>query len=311
MRRRTVRWALVAFGLAALVASVSCLRGERVPEWGPTSKQLKRGTLGDRTYAYFVPEGHGPFPLLVALHGRGGDGESQEKLTGISRIAAREHFVVVYPDGYDKSWHDARDIGPAAEAGVNDVAFVSALIDRFVAEHEIDPTRVYAAGMSNGAMMALTLACRISHKLAGVAAVTGLLATKETCATEKPISVALILGDADPLVPYGGGAVAKNRGVVRSGVDTFALFGKAAGCTSEEPARDLPDTDPNDGTRTRVRTLGHCSGDAEVRLYTVEGGGHTWPGGWQYLGKSFVGVTARDFSASEELWAFLSPHRRP
>jgi polyhydroxybutyrate depolymerase len=74
-----------------------------------------------------------------------------------------------------------------------------------------------------------------------------------------------------------------------------------------EPERPLPDTDPDDGTITHVTGWTGCAGAAQIRLYSVTGGGHTWPGGWQYLGERWVGRTSRDFSASEEVWCFLAP----
>ncbi len=314
MRRRI----LIAFAIllaGVVVFFLACVRGDAAPSWGPQSEQLQKGSLSfggrERTYLYFKPLGAGPFPLMLALHGRGGDGASQEQLSGISQVAARERFMVVYPDGYRHSWHDMREMGPAAEEGIDDVGFLSALIDELVAKQGVDPKRVYAMGMSNGAMMTLTLACRIPEKLAGAAAVTGLLAQKSACAPGKPISIALMVGDADPLVPYGGGEVAGNRGAVHSARESLEILRKANGCADALPDRMLSDVDPGDGTSTSVSTWTHCQDGVETRLYSVKGGGHTWPGGWQYLAPRWIGVTARDFSASEEIWAFLSPRRRP
>ncbi len=309
------RW-LLRVALALLVVSVgclACLRGEPAPDWGPSTQALKPGELAfgglTRHYLWFQPQGDGPFPLVLALHGRYGDGAGQEKMTGLSRVAEKEGFIVVFPDGYQRSWNDARQVGPAAEKGLDDTAFLVALADDFIAHHRADPRRVYAAGLSNGAMMSLTLACRAAARFAGVFAVAGQWPSREACQPAEPISVALVLGDHDPLVPYAGGEVAKDRGAVLSGEQTLALFAHLDGC-AEGPERSALKDLLNDGTTTTVERFSGCSGGAEVRLYTVVGGGHTWPGGWQYLAERLVGKTSRDWSASEEMWAFLKDKHR-
>jgi polyhydroxybutyrate depolymerase len=92
--------------------------------------------------------------------------------------------------------------------------------------------------------------------------------------------------------------------------ETLELFRRAGRCQTLAPERPLPDVDPGDGTTTYVTGWTGCVDAAEVRLHSVRSGGHTWPGGWQYLGERWGGRTSRDFSASEELWRFLAPHRR-
>ena len=262
-----------------------------------------------RTYAYYAPAGEGPFPLVMALHGRLGDGKGQERLASLAEIAERERFIAVFPDGYRRSWNDARHVGPAAEAGIDDAGFLDALVDEFVAHHGAAPARVYAMGMSNGAMMALTLACGASAKFAGVVAVAGLLPDGFRCAPRRPLSVAVVAGDEDPVVPYRGGALGRGHGAVLSAADTLEVLRRTEGCPDRAPPRALPDADPGDGTTTELMGWTGCTGEVEVRLYAVHGGGHTWPGGLQYLPVRWVGRTARDFSASEEGWHFMSGRR--
>jgi polyhydroxybutyrate depolymerase len=306
--RNTLATAVLAAGLAACASP-----GSAADRGAPVALQAGRLEHGgrQRTYALYVPPGAGPFPLVVALHGRLGDGEGQDRLSGLAALAARERFIAVFPDGYRRSWNDARHVGPAAAAGIDDAGFLSALVDELVAHRGADPARVYAVGMSNGAMMALTLACGGSAKLAGVVAVAGLWPAGVPCAPAHPVSVAVVAGDADPLVPYRGGAVARGQGTVLSAAETLEALRRAEGCRTPEPARALPDADPGDGTTTAVAGWTGCAGGAEVRLYTVHGGGHAWPGGLAYLGERWIGRTARDFSASEEAWRFLSPRRLP
>jgi polyhydroxybutyrate depolymerase len=297
--------------------------------WGPACAHagrkldgpaLERGALQSggrqRTYALVdpaAPASARPRPLLIALHGRGGTGEGQARLTHLGVLAAREGFLLAYPDGIDKSWADARGFTPASQQGVDDVAFLSALIDHLVGTRGADPRRVYAAGMSNGGFLALRLACQLSGRVAAVVAVAANLSTKEVaaCAPTRPIPVAFILGDQDQLVPYAGGMLTGGRGEVLSGAASAQWFASRNGC-GPQPAEDaLPDLAPGDGTRTtRARYTG-CNAGAEVLLYTVQGGGHAWPGGWQYLPEVFVGKTSRGFDASEEAWRFVSRFALP
>lgn len=274
----------------------------------PRELNLKEATIlvdgRERSYLYW-DAGEGT-PLVLSLHGRRGSAPTQEKLATLLPIARREDFTLVMPQGLHESWHDARDYGPSAEEGVDDEKFLSVLIDHLITTHHLDRDRVYVIGMSNGGFMALTLACRLSPKLAGVASVTGQLAKKlePDCPMQKPIPVALFLGTDDPLVPFEGGQVARVRGETLSADGTAAYFAKKNGCTGEPGVTPLPDTDPTDGTRVSLtRYERGCR--AGVALYAIEGGGHTWPGGWQYAPELLIGRTSHDFSASEAAWAFF------
>jgi polyhydroxybutyrate depolymerase len=301
---------------ALLLFTLACAHAPESAEAGTLA--LAQGSLVSggltRTYSYFLPEQHEgeKLPLVVALHGRGGDGKGQDTLSLITPLAAKERFLVVFPDGYSRSWHDAREQGPAAEANVDDVAFLSSLIDDFVATRGADPARVYVMGMSNGGFMTLTLACRLADKIAAVASVTGAVAEnlKDTCTPARPIPVAMFMGDEDPLVPYEGGEVAKNRGRILAAPAGAELFARLNGCAPEAADELLPDADTGDSTRITRRTWSSCREDAEVRLYTVNGGGHTWPGGKQYLSEVFIGATSRDLSATAEAWSFFQRDAR-
>ncbi len=263
-----------------------------------------------RTANFFRPAIEGDLPLVVALHGRFGDGAAQEKLSGLTRVATREGFAVVFPDGVQRSWADARGSSPAARQGVDDVGYLAALIEKLVAEERIDATRVFITGMSNGAMMTLTMVCRRPELFAGAAAVTGLLPLPvDGCRPSRPPSVAIVVGDKDPLVPFDGGAVSKDRGEVASAQATLNHFKGLLGCDGADATVDLPDT-AQDGTTTQRYDATGCPEGRDARLYVVRGGGHTWPGGFQYLAERVIGKTSRDFNASDEIWAFFKSKRR-
>lgn len=296
-----------ALVVALVLASTGCAHAR--PKLDP---DLKSGSLESggrkRTYVWWGPAKPGA-PLVLALHGHGGDGKGMDRLSGFTAVAKREGFTVVFPDGVDDSWHDGRDYGPAAEQGVDDVAFLSALIDDFVAKGA-DPRRVFVTGMSNGAFMTVTLACRIADKLAGAVAVTGDLSVKlsKDCTPSRPVPIAFVMGTKDPLVPFAGGQVARKNGETLSADASARFFAAKYGCEAEPVVDALPDTSPDDGTHTERRRWSGCRGGAHVELYAVENGGHTWPGGWQYLGELWIGKTAKDFSASELAWRFFTAH---
>jgi polyhydroxybutyrate depolymerase len=270
----------------------------------PAPGTAKSGLAG-RTFLVHAPARPtaAPRPLVILLHGRYGTGVQVEGHSGLSAIADREGFVAVYPDGVDRSWHDKREDGPAAEQHVDDVAFVSSLIDKMIAEQDVDPKRVYVAGISNGAMMTFRLACDLSEKIAAVGTIVGSLPENgaAACKPAHPMPLLMINGTADPLVPYGGGMVAKDRGRVLSADATRARFAELNGCGPPAPAVTFDRVDDD----TSVTELAH-TGCAEVRLFSIVGGGHTVPGRSENLPRMLVGRTSRELDAIEELWKFFS-----
>jgi polyhydroxybutyrate depolymerase len=167
--------------------------------------------------------------------------------------------------------------------------------------------------MSNGGFMTSTVACRMSDKVAAVAVVAATLPAglEAECGPSRPVPAMIVMGDRDPLVPYGGGEIGRlgARGRALSAADTARFWAKVDGCSAPPATTALPDTDPGDGTRTTLLRFAPCQSGAEVDLFTVEGGGHAWPGGLAYLGEWIIGKTSRDWDASEEIWRFFAPRR--
>lgn len=288
----------------ALVIAVMCVVGCR-PKGD--SSIVVGGHV--RSYELFVPVDKPGMALVVALHGGLGTGKKMEIETKLDAIAAREQFVVVYPDGIGNHWVDGRPgIG---EAGVDDVAFIRALVDDIASRYSIDRKRVFATGISNGGMMSYRLACDAADMFAAIAPVAGNVdvAIAPACHPKQPVSVLAINGDADPIVPYGGGGVSKTRGDVLGAIASTQLFSTADGCGPAAAPVDEPDVDPGDDSRTR-RSVYACAPPIGVELLTIVGGGHTWPGGSQYLPKAVIGPVSRDFSASERAWQFFVDHAR-
>ncbi|MBN2159874.1 MAG: hypothetical protein JW807_10795 [Spirochaetes bacterium] len=255
-----------------------------------------------------------PSPLLIVLHGGGGTARGIVNLTKnrFNELADTHGFYAAYPSGLGKSWNNFGDnyTGYARRENVDDTGFISELIDRLASAYPIDRSRVFAAGISNGGFMCYRLACELSGKLRGVAAVaaTNPAGQKERCRPSRPVHVMIINGTEDPIVPYDGGDVrllGRSYGRVTSTDDTLSEWARINACPGDRKTEELPDRDPSDGTRVTRISFGPCSGGARVVLLRVEGGGHAWPGGRHYLPRIFIGKTSRDFNACDEIWNFF------
>ncbi|MDY6821925.1 MAG: PHB depolymerase family esterase [Deferribacterota bacterium] len=280
----------------------------------------------ERTYLVHIPPSYGKnksMPLLIALHGGGGTSKSMVNITegGLNTLADKEGFIVVYPDGFDKHWNDGRSREETRyktqEENIDDVGFISTLISYFIKELNIDSKRVYVTGMSNGAMMSYRLACELAEKIAAVAPVAGNMPQNLslTCSPSKPISVLAINNVNDPLMPLEGGDVTLPFGSIKLGkvlsVSEMVMFWVNHNHCSSQPLISYePDKDPQDGTRVKKEVYDRCKDGTEVILYAIEGGGHTWPDGWQYLPERVVGKTSKDIDANEVIWNFFKKHMR-
>jgi len=210
-------------------------------------------------------------------------------------LADREGFLVAFPEGIEKNWNDGREFtsSRAHRDHVDDVAFVAALVDAIGRAHAVDPRRVYATGISNGGIFSHYLAAHLSARLAAIAPVVGGIADPPEAwlRPEQPVSVLMLQGTRDPLVPYHGGAVA-----------WAALNG------GREPVREPLPADGKDRCGG-LRTIYPGGRDgSEVTLVRLDGGGHTWPGGAQYLPELLIGRVCRDFDATALIWDFFKAH---
>lgn len=271
-----------------------------------------------RSYLIHVPQRLAdPAPVLFAIHGGGGAARGMAGLVKgrLNDLAEEDNFLLVYPEGIGGGWNDGRDnpVSKAIEEKIDDVGFMVALIDNLSVSYPIDRSRVYAAGISNGGMMALRLACDAADRFAAVAAVTANMPADlvENCNPKRPISTMIINGTEDPLMPFDGGEIRvflRTRGTVISAFDTFGYWANKNGCemkTASEPLDDFP----ADGTHAVTHDATGCSGEAAVTLIEIRGGGHTWPGGAQYLPAMLIGPVSRELDASTTIWRYLREHR--
>lgn len=259
-------------------------------------------------------------PLVIALHGGGGTGDGFDGMTRnqLTQEAAKRGIVVVFAEGIEKGWNDGRPAISARDkrrAEVDDVAFITALIDRLVADHGIDRRRVYLTGISNGGFMAQRYAIEESHRVAAAAAVTAQVAQAwADRVPARPVPMLIMNGTEDPLVPYAGGQVTvfgEARGAVLSTADSVVWWARHNRCEGAPEVTALPDTDPDDDTHATVERHGTCADASEVLLVRIEGGGHTWPGGKQYLPRGMIGRASGDVQGAAVIFDFFSRHRLP
>jgi polyhydroxybutyrate depolymerase len=270
----------------------------------------------ERSYEFHVPATYKteqPVPLVLILHSRLGDGRGTAALTHFNKVSDAHGFLAVYPDGLHRSWADGRKVTDSDKEGIDDVKFLSELIHNLSSAHPIDGSRIYVAGISNGGFMTQRVACELSDQIAAVGVVAATMGEQiaASCHPAKPVSVLMMQGSLDTFVPIQGGPMGPHgsRGQILSLRATAEKWAAFDGCNSTPETSTLPDN-ARDGTTVQRESFSGCKERTEVVAYTVEGGGHTWPGGKQYLPAAIIGKTTRNLDGSETLWEFFARHSR-
>lgn len=275
----------------------------------------------ERTYQVYLPNNFNKAsltPMVIALHGGGGTGSRFERDVSegsLTAAAEARGMILVTPEGIDKRWNDGRTEHFNGDGMYDDLGFISTLIDRMTEDYGVDPSRVYATGISNGGFMSFRLALDLSDKITAVAPVTAQVSKAvESKIPDSPIALMLINGTEDPLVPYDGGCVQvitnECRGDILSTDESITKFIGHNQCLTTGETEAPIDQVPNDETSVEITNYKNCEDDIEVVLVKVVGGGHTWPGGAQYLPKAIVGVVSREINASEMILDFFLAHSR-
>lgn len=273
-------------------------------EWGTNEHEIVVDTL-ERSYLAFAPESlpEEPMPVMLVMHGGLGNAKGVEKLYGMNEVAEREGFIAVYPNGprigrillrKRRTWNAGECCGPAVDDGIDDVAFVAAMIEDLADRYPVDRRRVYASGMSNGAMMAYRLVCDLPDSIAAAIPVAGTL-TLDQCADGSDVPVFHIHGAADRNVPMEGGIGSRSLVEIdyRSLDETLDLLTRQRKCN--EPVFRTE----NDGSEVRFYD---CADGAPIQVRILPDTGHIWPGADARLFQRdrYHGT----FSASEAAWAF-------
>lgn len=271
----------------------------------------------EREYLLYTPLGaqrlEGDRPLVVLLHGGGGDHRSMVRVTKrkFHRLADRDGFYIVYPNAIDGFWDFGEGVVSEGLAQpIDDLGFFSRLLDEVLADHPIDTNRVFASGISRGGQASYFLGCQLADRVRAIAPFTMPLPRfmKNECKRGPAIGIAIFNGTEDPFVPYEGGTInvlGSERDRVLSTKATTRLWRRRNGCRKAALTADLPDTS-SDGTSVRVSVWEKGCAESPVVLYRIEGGGHTWPSGTQYLPPALVGRVSRDIDGAVEAWAFFS-----
>ncbi|MBA3943734.1 MAG: hypothetical protein H0X37_04140 [Herpetosiphonaceae bacterium] len=269
-----------------------------------------------RTYVLHVPPSlpvGQSVPLVLVFHGAGGSGKSTEGLTNFSAMADQQGFVVAYPDGVGHVWRAKPETTPE-DLAVDDLGFTSALIDQLSQAFQIDPNRIFASGISNGAGFSYRLACEMSSRISAIGPVAGAITGTEAaqCHPDHPVAVIDFHGTADPIINYNGGvpSIGKSSAPLLSTPDTVALWRQIDGCPATVQNQAQPHLDPADTTSVDEQSDGPCLAGTAVNAYAIIGGGHTWPGGPQYAPVSSIGKTTHDINATSLIWSFFASHHR-
>jgi polyhydroxybutyrate depolymerase len=266
-----------------------------------------------RTYWVHVPPGYDakkPTPVVLALHGATMPAKVMEALSGLSKTADQAGFIVAYPNGAGanpilQTWNSGGFAPLIALGKPNDVEFIGKVLDDLEARLNVDTKRVYATGMSNGAMMCYRVAAEMSDRIAAIAPVCGTMAV-DKYEPKRPVPVLHIHGTADNLVPFEGpNSTVASIVKFRSVEETIAVCVKRNGCATEAKTTELPM--PRDKYKITRRAYEGCKDGAEVILYVVDGGGHTWPG--RAFGGGILGAYTLNMQANEVIWDFFRRHK--
>jgi len=208
--------------------------------------------------------------------------------------------------GYPRGGGDNR----RSRTQVNDLAFFDAMLDKLSSEYAVDTSRIYVAGFSDGGFMAFRLGCEMSRRLAAVASISAEMpkAMKDWCSPSPPISLLMMNGTVDPVVPYYGSSGHAGSYPTISAEDSAKQWVKYDSCSAKPEHMKLSPREKG-GMETNVYKFGDCQAGTEVRRYSIEGAGNTWPGGDPFVLREKVGKTSDDVDADEAIWQFFAVHR--
>jgi polyhydroxybutyrate depolymerase len=280
-----------------------------------------------RTYLLHVPPQYDPktpMPLLVVYHGGLRDGQSAAASYGLNATADKDGFIVAYPNGLPKTgghsttnlfWNSSES---SFTSDADDIAFTEAFLDLLESKYAIDPDRIFATGMSNGAQMDYRVACDLANRFAAVAPVSGSLET-DPCTPSSPVSIIDFHGTKDPLVKFNGGGLLG----FQSHAYTIGSWVKLDGCSATPQVTNLPVL-VNDGTSVTVSDYGTCAEGSSIVGVVINGGGHNWPQevdtfpylyGQTYLNpieydiqRAILGKITHQISANDMMWNFFVQH---
>ncbi len=318
LKMKTMSKLTALFLAAFLLTTLACggtVATQTLSPPGQTDESLSPGdsehTLiyagEERSYVLHIPPGYDsshPAALVLAFHGITLDAYEMIRISGFNAQSDASGFIIVYPNGTGEkqSWNGGRCCGEAARDNVDDVGFVRALLEELSNSLNLDPKRIYAAGFSNGAILVYRLACEMSDRIAAIGPVSATQAVEdlETCQPARPVPVIHFHGTDDEPNPYNGGVTPGGVQFV-SVDDAIKFWVNFNGCPSE-PSRSESGSIVHD-------VYAPCRQGSSVKLYTITGGKHAWPGGEAVSLR--MGEPTMEISATALMWEFFLAHPAP
>ena len=331
------RGAITIIACALAVACAFCTPVARAQD----REEIVKVNGSPRTIQVHLPPEYSKkkrYPVVLVLHGLGEDASFIARISHFNKTADQFGFIVVYPNSRDGRWTAAPDAGVRTIGGLgrrrsilddinrppspsdvggdplNEIPFFNDLLDQVEAEYSVDVSRIYATGYSDGAFMDFRLGCQMADRIAAIATVGAVLpaSLQESCSNWSWRAVPLLMmnGTDDPMVPYRGrlsGSVGFNLLPARESLKEWAKINSCG----QKPERTTIAPKTPGGLETRVETYSDCKDGASAVLYSIEKGGHTWPGGEQFIPVRFIGKTNDDIDASELIWNFFAAHPMP
>ena len=302
--------ALARAALAAAATNVGCSAATSPVDMGPPDMAPSNALVRARPFQYDVPQNYSDataVPLVILLHGYGANGYTQAAYFGINTLVDKYGFLLAYPDGTKDTlqmrfWNATDACCDFGGTGIDDVAYVNAIIDDMSAHYNVDKKRIFVTGHSNGAFMSHRFACDHAERVAAIGALAGDDWADETkCNPSEPVAVLQIHGDADESVPYLGAPKGPGvgNGAQPSARESVAGWAKKNGCAAMPTDTSAPPLDLDAGlagAETTVEKWTGCKPDGAAELWTIKGGMHlpnfrqpVWP---------------------EALWGWLSAHAK-
>jgi polyhydroxybutyrate depolymerase len=317
MKMKTILLLTVAMTWSTLISCSSMPAAQDSIVTGKSTGQIKVDNT-TRSFIVYLPENFNKaqkHPVIFLFHGGGSKAGSMLNIsrgTDFKSLSEENGIILVAPQGIEKSWNDGRKT-KANKLNIDDVKFISQLLKYIIDKYSVDTTRIYATGISNGGFMVSRLGCEIGYKFAAIAVVAATMGKDipySTCTPDFTLPVMYIHGTADPIIPFDGGE--KSIGAEGAFVSHQQVIDKWVAINKCNPVpitTQLPNT-AFDGTTVTEQVYSSRINNANVISLIVNNGGHTWPGGKQYLPKFLIGRVSRDINACEMIWKFFSEYKR-